>query len=392
MNAVQNQISDRSNENERLLIRGIGLPGRVTVASTMAGGLLLGGILVAAMTVSGQMSGHGLFMTSSGLFVVGAILGLLHGAVLGFLGRPADQPAGEGIRAVARSTMYAVLGAAVAWLLTVWVALTSVALYMGRLGPQLLVGVAWVGAAAVVAWSLVSGFRALRNAYARWDDRVLGSALVTAAFASLLIIFLADRPELWLLQLRVTEVGAVLLAAFATIWIAGPIVTMGLKLAHELPGTDRSRPATVARGFGDVGIGLMVGAVAGLLAVPFTPASAVTGTAGGALVALSQVLVNETLLRLFLLTAVAWLILRWHGSHREEAAVLAVITVAVAQVILYLPGVVSTGFPTVLAAVTFTGVAILIPALLFGAVYWTRGFTAAVVADATAAAALLILI
>ena len=67
--------------------RGVGLPGRVTVSFTMAGGLLLGGIMVALMTLSGQLSGHGLFMTSSGLFVIGAILGGVHGSVLGFLGR-----------------------------------------------------------------------------------------------------------------------------------------------------------------------------------------------------------------------------------------------------------------------------------------------------------------
>jgi hypothetical protein len=93
-----------------------------------------------------------------------------------------------------------------------------------------------------------------------------------------------------------------------------------------------------------------------------------------------------------LLTGVAWLVLRWHRIHAEEAAVLAVAAVAMVQVLLYLPGVVAAGFPTALAAVTFTGAVVLLPALAFGAVYWTRGFTAAVVADATAALALLILI
>ncbi len=65
---------------------------------------------------------------------------------------------------------------------------------------------------------------------------------------------------------------------------------------------------------------------------------------------------------------------------------------ALAQVMFYLPGILATGFPTTLAAVAFTGAAILLPALLFGAVYWLRGFTAALVADATAAALLLVLV
>jgi hypothetical protein len=389
MNAA---LNDLRTGHEPTLTRGIGLPGRVTVASTMTGGLLVGGVLVAAMTMAGQLSGHGLFMTASGLFVIGALLGLVHGAVLGFLGREPDRTAHDAFRAVGLAGLYAVLGAAAAWLLTLWVAMTLLAVYMDRIGPMVLVGAAWIGALAVIAWTVTVDVRALRNAYARWGDRVLGTALVAASFAALLVLFLTDRPEIWLTRFRVTEVGAVLLAGFATLWIVGPIVTVGLHLARELPGLDRRRPATPTRGMADVGIGLVVGALAGLLAIPFTPSAAVTGAAGGMLVALSQVLVNETLLRLFLLTAVAWLILRWYGSHREEAAALAVITVAVAQVLIYLPGVVATGFPTFLAAATFTATAILIPAVLFGAVYWTRGFTAAVVADATAAAALLLLI
>ncbi|HSM06467.1 MAG TPA: hypothetical protein VK858_17730 [Longimicrobiales bacterium] len=389
MNAA---LNDLRTGHEPTLARGIGLPGRVTVATTMTGGLLIGGVLVAAMTLTGQLSGHGLFMTSSGLFVVGALLGLVHGAVLGFLGREPDRPTHEATRAIALGGLYAVLGAAAAWLLTVWVAMTMLALYMDRIGPMLLAGAAWIGAAAVVAWTATVDVRALRNAYARWPDRVLGTALTAAGFAALLILFLTDRPEIWLTRFRVTEVGAVLLAGFATLWIVGPVVTLGLRLTHELPGLDRTRPATRARGAADVGIGLLVGAIAGLLAIPFTPGAAVTGAAGGVLVALSQVLIDETLLRLFLLTAVAWLILRWRGSHQEEAAVLAVITVAAAQVLIYLPGVVAVGFPSFLAAAAFTATAIVVPALLFGAVYWTRGFTAAVVADATAAAALVLLI
>jgi hypothetical protein len=59
----------------KIIERDLGLPGGVTVAFTMAGGVLLGGILVALMTLSGQLSGHGLFMTSTGLFVVGAAIG-----------------------------------------------------------------------------------------------------------------------------------------------------------------------------------------------------------------------------------------------------------------------------------------------------------------------------
>jgi len=375
------------------LSRGVGLPGRVAVSFTMAGGLLLGGVLVAIQTLSGRLSGHGLFMTASGLFVVGALLGLAHGVTLGFLGRPRDQGRRETLHALGRGVLYAIPGAAVAWLLTVWVALTFMAVLTGRLGAQILVGFAWVGAVMVLGWAAVTAVRALRLAYLRWPDRVMGTTLVAGAFAALLVSFLADRPELWLIRFRVTEVGAVLLASFATIWIVGPAVTVALRLIRELPGRDRATPASVGAGLVDMGYGLVVGLVAGLLALPFTPASVVPGTVGGALVSLAQVLLDETLLRLFLMTVVAWLVLRrWQGARREEVAVAAVAAVAAVQVLLYLPGVVAAGFPTPLAAATFTGAAILIPAILFGVVYWARGFTAALVAHGTAAAALLLLV
>lgn len=377
---------------EEPLERGVGLTGRVTVSFTMAGGILVGGVLVALMTLSGQLSGHGLFMTSSGLFLVGALIGIAHGSVLGLFGRERDVSRKEGRRALGRSALYAVLGAAIAWLLTVWVSLSFVAALTGRMGPMVLVTAAWIGSTAVIAWAAISAKRALWNAYARWPDRVMGTTLVTAVFAALLVTFLADRPEIWLLRVRVTEVGAVLLSGLLTIWVAGPLVTVSLAVVRQLPGRDRSHPVTAREGAIDLAFGLVVGLVAGLLALPFTPATALPGSAGGFVVAMSQVLLDETLLRLCLLTGVAWLVLRWHRVHEEETAVIAVATVAVAQVLVYLPGVLATGFSSTLAAVAFTGAAVLLPAALFGAVYWMRGFTAALVADATAAALLLVLV
>jgi hypothetical protein len=387
MNA--NDSLSTQNENLHFLSRGVGLPGRVAVSFTMAGGLLLGGVLVAVETLAGRLSGHGIFMTASGLFVVGALLGLVHGVTLGFLGRPHDQPRREAIWALGRATLYSIPAAAIAWLLTVWVALTMIARMTGQLGAQVLVGLAWIAAAAVVGWAVMSGLRAIRLAYQRWPDPVMGTALVAGSFGALLVAFLADRPELWLIRFRVTEVGAVLLAAFATIWIVGPAVTVALRLVRDLPGRNRTSSASVM----DLGFGLLVGMVAGLLALPFTPASVVPGTMGGALVSLAQVLVDETLLRLFLMTSVAWVVLhRWQGARKEEVAVAAVSAVAVIQVLLYLPGVVAAGFPTALAATAFTGAAILVPAILFGVVFWARGFTAALVAHGTAAAALILLV
>jgi hypothetical protein len=377
------------------LLKSIGLTGRVAVTWAMAGGLLLGGVLVALMTLAGRLSGHGIFMTATGLFVIGALLGAAHGGTLGLLGRPAGVERHEALGALGRSLLYAVPGVTVAWLLTIWIAMSALAFYLDRVGPMVLVAVAWAGGAVLLASAATYGLRALRNAYTRWPERHLGTVMVVGSFAALLLVFLAERPSLWLLPLRVTEVGAVLAAALLAIWVVGPLVTVALRLAAELPARGWATPRFEGRTTAlNVGLGLVVGLVVGLLAVPFagSAASVVPGAAGGAVVAVAQAVVDEVLLRLVLLTGVAWLVLRWHRIHAEEAAVLAVAAVAMVQVLLYLPGVVAAGFPTALAAVTFTGAVVLLPALAFGAVYWTRGFTAAVVADATAALALLILI
>ncbi|HEX9887023.1 MAG TPA: hypothetical protein VGA70_11075 [Longimicrobiales bacterium] len=377
------------------LHRGIGLHGRVAVTWAMAGGILSGGFLVALMTLAGRLSGHGLFFTSSGLFVVGAVLGLLHGGFLGFLGRAPDVDRGDALGGLGRALLYAIPAVAVSWLATVWIAMTILALYLGHSAPLAGVGLAWAVGLIVVGTAGVFGLEALRNAYARWPERRIGTVLVATSFAALMVLFLADRPEMWGLRMRVTETGAVLLALALTFWVAGPAVTLALRALSALPA-----PAPRALGGGghslasDLGIGLLVGAVLGVLAVPFgglSPA-ATAGAAGAVVTSISQAVVDEILLRLVILTSAAWALLRWQRISREEAAVLAVIITAVIQVTLYAPGVMALGFPSTVAAAGFVLVTVLVPALAFGALYWTRGLGSALVADATAVTALALMV
>ena len=109
-------------------------------------------------------------------------------------------------------------------------------------------------------------------------------------------------------------------------------------------------------------------------------------------VEVSQALVNEVLLRLFLVSAVAWLLLRWHRVHPEEAAIGAIITATVVQVALYVPGALSVGFASGTATAAFLLAGVAVPALAFGFLFWKRGFAAALVADATALIALALLV
>ena len=374
--------------------RGIGLHGWGTIAWTTAGGIALGGLLVAIMTLSGRMSGFGLFMTASGLFVVGALIGLVHALVLGFLGRPAELSRGEAMRDLGRGMVYTLVSLPFAWIVTMWIALSMPAVYTGRVGALIGVGLGWVAGTAVLAAAAVAGWRMLRNAYARWAERQIGTVLVGATFASLLVLFLTDRPEIWGLSLRVTETGAVLLAAVATLWIGGPAITLALRLIQRLPGR-HPVPALAPswRVAGDLGLGLVAGVAMGLIALPFMIPAGLPAVGAGGMVttALGQALVDEVLLRLFVVTGVAWLLLRWGRVNAGEAAVMSIAAAAVVQVVLYAPGVMGLGFATPLAALAFTAITVLVPAVVFGVLFWTRGLGAAVMANATAVAVLAML-
>src|SRR5690606_29128579 len=161
--------------------------------------------------------------------------------------------------------------------------------------------------------------------------------------------------EIWGLQLRVTEIGAVLLAGFATLWIGGPVITLALRLIQGLPGR-HPVPAFAPswRAVGDLALGGLAGVALGLIALPFVIPAALPGGPGGMLVSwLGQGLMDGVPLRLFLVTSVAWMVVRWGRVNAGEAAVISIAAAALVQVLIYAPGVAGLGFTTPLAAIAF---------------------------------------
>ncbi len=381
------------------LPRGIGLTGRVAVSWAVAGGILLGGFLVAFMTLTGQMSANGLLISSTLLFTVGGLAGFLHGAALGYLGRGAETTRKQALAALALAALYTIPMMAAGWVATGWIAMTVGAVYKRTVLAYAGTMLGWGAGLAVLATAAVLGFRALKAAFARWADAPLGTLLVAASFAGLLVTTLATRPTIWGIGLQVTEAGAAILSALVAIWVVGPLVTLALALVRRLP-APRLALGSAGRGgpVASIAIGLLAGLVLGLLALPFhlaplgIPAVAAgTGPFGALVVAVGRALVDEVLLRLFLVTATVWLVLRWHPLHREEAALVAGLISGLAQLLLALPGMAAVGFPTALGALGYAIVAVLLPGLVFAGIYYLRGFTAAVVADATALLALALL-
>jgi hypothetical protein len=374
----------------RPLTLGLGEVGKLAVSWAVAGGILVGGVLVAGMTLAGQLSGFGLLLTATGLFAVGGILGFIHGGLLGWIGRPEEVGRREALASLGMGAVYAVPALLVSWLVAGWIAMTSVALYSGKVAGLVGSGMAWLISAALLVLAAEQGWDAVRRLYARWSNGRVASLLVAALYGGLLAVFIAERPQLWGLPVQVTPVGAVLLATGATLWLAGPLVALSLALLDRLPGY---RPAVAFSGRSSalvsVGVAVGVGVVLALIALPFYSTAYGVST-GGVAGVLSKALVDEVLFRLFLVTAVAWVGIREFGFTESKAVGVAIAVAALAQVLIYLPGVLAVGFPSTGTLLGFVAVTALVPALAFGVLYWQRGFGTALVAHATAMAALLL--
>jgi hypothetical protein len=376
----------------RPLTLGLGSVGKLAVSWAVGGGILVGGVLVAAMTLAGQLSGFGLLLTATGLFAVGGVLGFIHGGLLGWLGRPATESHRDALGSLGMGVVYAVPALLVSWLVAGWIAMTSVALYTGKIAGLIGCGLAWLVGAALLVVAAEQGWSALRRLYAGWANARVATLLIGAMYGGLLAVFVAERPQLWGLPVQVTPVGAVLLATAVTLWLAGPAVAVALALIERLPA---HRPAVAFEGRGkavvSVGIAVGVGVLMALMALPFYTA-AYGVTTGGVAGVVSGALVDEVLFRLFLVTAVAWVGLRHFGLTEGKAVGLAIAVAALAQVLIYLPGVLAIGFPSTATLVGFVTVTALVPAVAFGVLYWQRGFGTALVAHATALAALLLVV
>jgi hypothetical protein len=376
----------------KALTLGLGSVGKLAVSWAVAGGILVGGILVAAMTLAGQLSGFGLLLTATGLFAVGGVLGFIHGGLLGWLGRPSTESRRQALASLGMGAVYAVPALLVSWLVAGWIAMTTVALYSGKVAGLIGSGIAWLIGAALLVVAAERGWSAIRRLYAGWSNARVASLLVAALYGGLLAVFLAERPQLWGLSVQVTPVGAVLLATAATLWLVGPVVAVSLALLDRMPVT---RPAVAFGGRSSavvsIGIAVAVGVVMALIALPFyTTTYGVT--TGGMAGALSGALMDEVLFRLFLVTAVAWVGLREFGFTEGKAVAVAVAVAALAQVLIYLPGVLAIGFPSTATLLGFLAVTALVPALAFGVLYWQRGFGTALVAHATALLALFLIV
>jgi hypothetical protein len=201
----------------------VGFVGRLLLAWTMAGGVVFGGFMSALVAVLEPGRSTVAATAGLGLFGFGPVAGFTHGAMLAWFGRPRTTRTEEALLRLLHGVLLAVPGTIVAVSLSLSIAAGPAAFRAGR-------PVFWLGSAAaalialvICGWASVLGVPALRNALLRWPERRPGVVIALLICALLVALFVLRRPEIWWTDMRVTNLGAVLLALGLTIRVAVPL-------------------------------------------------------------------------------------------------------------------------------------------------------------------------
>ena len=389
-----------AHENTRAVPqRGLELPAAVAISWSLATGMLLGGAAVVALVAADKMSGHLLLMGSVVLFAIGALIGLVHGVILGIAGRPEGTTPREAVRAMLHGLFYYPFGLLLAWAVAGWVAAMPLALLGHHILGAAISALAWVAMIATVYFAGSTGIHALGLAYRRWPDRLPGTIMVGATLVALLVAFAIQPPTIWFSDVTLTYPGAVVLALGATFWFYGPIITVGLGVLRKaMPLFPASRvldhvhawKAIGLRAAIVIGAGILVAALAapfhkGTLGLPtdverlgFMPAMGL---------ALANAVTDELFLRLFVFTAALAIAVKFLSRDRTRAVWFAIGVATVADLLLHWPDMVALGLPGASTVAAYVVARMAIPAVLFGYLFWRRGLGTAVAAHAAAGAA-----
>jgi hypothetical protein len=215
---------------------------QLAVVWTAAGGAAAGG-LVPVLLLTGHMYTEAAAALALVLATGGGILGAVHGAVLGHIGRHAgDKAVGIRLRDRAWAILATLAALALAAGLTQWLLMSAVLVRAGR--PvgwlPLLAGVA--AALGVGALASALGWRSLERAYLEWPRHRLGALLLAGSFTVLCLSFLALQPAVPGTRLQLPAIAWIIVAALATIWVAAPAVIIGLRVdsararGRQIPG------------------------------------------------------------------------------------------------------------------------------------------------------------
>jgi hypothetical protein len=210
----------------------LGWTGRVVAAWAVAGAVA-GGLLVTGLLLAGRVRPESILILTAILAAGGGALGLLHGTILGYLGRPAEPEARTTLGDIALASLLGIGAYALGVALALWLTLVAVMARAGSPVAWAILALATAGCLALLVWASFLGWHVMENAYARWPEHRLGSWLVGGTFVTIAALFLALRPAVPVLQVRLSAGAFLVVAALATLWIAAPVVFVALRLAHR---------------------------------------------------------------------------------------------------------------------------------------------------------------
>lgn len=231
------------------LSRQLGLVGQVATSWGVAGGLLAS-LVVTAHVASGHLSSSVSFITTSVFFLVGSLVGFVHGSLLAYLGRPPEVSGQRALWRLALSLLYDIPALLVGWIVAMLITLSAVSAITGRAAAVAVTAVGWLAAALLLWWALEETLDAARNLFRRWPDARSLALVLVLAFLALAPVFLVTRPEIWGTSVRPTATAAAAMALGATLWIGGPVGVLGLL---ALRAWHRRHPSTDSRSAGEPG-------------------------------------------------------------------------------------------------------------------------------------------
>jgi len=205
----------------------------VVVSWTVGGGICLGGILVGILTVTGVFTPGFQLLAAPVLFLLGGVLGGIHGGILAVVGRPRELGRGDAVRKALWAALVAIPALFPAWIVTAGISLSAALMKEWHLSWAILSLGGWLLGLGVCGWAAREGWHALRRAYARWPESRAGSVLTAIILVVACVASVRIRPEVWGTDLRLNGVGAVILALAVTFWIGFPVVWVALRLFHE---------------------------------------------------------------------------------------------------------------------------------------------------------------
>jgi hypothetical protein len=206
---------------------------RVVISWAVAGGITTGGLLVGLTALGSPETAQGLLPLAPVLFLVGAVGGVIHGSVLAYLGRAEGVGGPAAAAAVASGILLSIPALVVAWVAAAWISLTPAVVTLHVWSTTVVTLIGWLVGTAACCWAAVEGWEAFCSAFARWPESRPGALLLVGAAAVLAALFVHNRPGIWGTDLRVTGIGALILALVSTIWIALPIIVVLLRYLHR---------------------------------------------------------------------------------------------------------------------------------------------------------------